>query len=371
MGRAPGDNGEGHLAPAPGFLQEHLSSVTHVLASAFPGMSHTSTLLLATGTRVLRVDPTQGTLQTTRWPDDLRPTCLAVDPHRPGRAWAGTTDAGVLRSDDGGRSWTPTALTGVHVTSLAASPAAPDRVWAGTEPSALWGSRDGGDGWDEAKGLGDLPSSSEWSFPPKPETHHVRWIACRPGDPGRLWLAIEAGALVTTPDGGVTWTDRVPEGPWDTHELAIHPDRPDHLRVAAGDGYLESPNGGREWVRPDQGLGVGYFRSVAVDPGDPEVVILSGATRPKSTYVAGRSDGRVYRREGKDPWKRILDGWPDPPHTIAPLIRPGHEPGGFWAADERGVHRSGDGGWSWEPVASFGDDRPHNLRGLALLPLGG
>ena len=326
-----------------------------------------SQLLVATGAEVLRVDPRKGVMAAVRWPGHLRPTCLAVDPHRPGRAWAGTTDAGVLRSDDGGATWEPTGLTGLHVTSLAASPDEPDRIWAGTEPSALWGSRDGGDRWEQAKGLTDLPSSSEWAFPPRPETHHVRWITCRPGAPGRLWLAIEAGALVTTPDGGVTWKDRVPGGPRDTHELAIHPDRPDHLRVAAGDGYFESQDGGGRWERPDEGLEIGYFRSVAVDPGGPDLVILSGATRPKSTYAAGRSDGRLYRREGPGPWERVRDGWPDPPDTIAPLLRPGHEPGEFWAADERGVHHSRDGARTWRLVVPF-DTRPHNLRGLTVPP---
>lgn len=38
----------------------------------------------------------------------------------------------------------------------------------------------------------DAASSSEWSFPPKPDTHHVRWIACHPLDANRLWVAIEA-----------------------------------------------------------------------------------------------------------------------------------------------------------------------------------
>jgi len=33
--------------------------------------------------------------------------------------------------------------------------------------------------------VGTLSSSSEWSFPPRPDTHHVRWIACHPLEPKR------------------------------------------------------------------------------------------------------------------------------------------------------------------------------------------
>lgn len=86
--------------------------------------------------------------------------------------------------------------------------------------------------------------------------------------------------------------------------------------------------------------------------------------------MAGRSDGRVYRREGKGPWKRVRTGWPDPPGTIAPLLAPGVRAGELWAADERGVFRSGDGGREWEMVAAFGEpggpEAPGNLRGLVV-----
>lgn len=335
-----------------------------------------SRLLLATGTRVFRVDPDRGTLEPGEGLIEREPTSLAVDPHDPGRAWCGTRRAGVFRSEDGGRSWGPTALRDVHVTSLAASPGQSGLLWAGTEPSALWRSPDGGDSWTRTEDLTDLPSSSEWSFPPKPDTHHVRWIACHPLDPGLLWLAIEAGALIRTSDGGRTWSDRVGGGPRDTHEAAIHPDRPETIRVAAGDGYFESHDQGATWITPDRGLEVGYFRSVAMAPDDPGVVVLSGASTPRTTYAAGHSDGRLYRRQdgSEARWERVNEGWPDPPTTIAPLLRSGRAPGEFWAADERGIHRSGDGGHSWSAAASFADEGrdgpepPHNLRGFALLP---
>jgi hypothetical protein len=47
------------------------------------------------------------------------------------------------------------------------------------------------------------------------------------------------------------------------------------------------------------------------------------------------------------------------------LLVGGVKPGEIWAADERGAHRSEDGGRSWEQVVRFAK-RPFNLRGLAL-----
>ncbi|MFW6079190.1 MAG: WD40/YVTN/BNR-like repeat-containing protein [Gemmatimonadota bacterium] len=272
----------------------------------------------------------------------------------------------MFRTDDGGESWRFAGLRERRITSVTVGPAEEDLVWVGTEPSGVWRSGDGGGTWEPTADLERLPSSSGWAFPPRPDTHHVRWIAAHPHARDRLWVAVEAGALVSTADAGRSWRDRVPGGPRDTHELAIHPDRPETLRVAAGDGYFESDDGGARWETPREGLDVGYLRSVAIDPGRPDAVVVSAATHAHAAYVAGRSDGRLYRRTDGGRWTRVTDGWPDPPDTIAPLLRPGASPGELWAADERGVHRSEDGGARWRSTASF-SETPRHLRGLALV----
>lgn len=322
-------------------------------------------ILVATDREVIVGDVERGAFAPAQGIAD-RPTCLAADPLVRGRAWCGTHRAGVFRSDDGGASWEGVGLEGRLIMAVAASPVESDLVWVGTEPSEVWRSRDGGITWEPASRLDTLPSSPEWSFPPKPDTHHVRWIACHPLDANRLWVAIEAGALISTSDGGRTWRDRVPGGPWDTHELAVHPKAPDTLRVSAGDGYFESDDGGRTWRSPSTGLDVGYLRSVVIDPGDPDVVVISAASGPYSAYVAGRSDGRVYRRRAGGPWERVRDGWPEEASTIAPLLCAGAAAGELWAADERGVHRSDDGGASWRRVVSYAEP-PRHLRGLAVM----
>jgi photosystem II stability/assembly factor-like uncharacterized protein len=330
-------------------------------------MPFASAFLVATATDVLALRPGGGAFVAGKGLGAARPTCLAADPLVPGRAWCGTTDSGVYRSEDGGQTWVPSGLAGTHVTAIAASPVRAGTLWAGTEPSALLQSTDGGMKWTAMPGLNALPSSSEWAFPPRPETHHVRWIACHPDREGHLWIAVEAGALVTTPDGGLSWHDRVPGGPRDTHELAVHRERPEHLRVAAGDGYFESDDAGATWTSPDAGLDVGYLRSVAVAPDDPDVVLVSASSRARSAYASGHSDGRLYRREGRGPWERVVDGWPDPPETIAPLLVAGGSGRAFVAADERGLHGSDDGGRSWRLLAPFPSTPPH-LRGLVRIP---
>jgi photosystem II stability/assembly factor-like uncharacterized protein len=321
-------------------------------------------LLVASDREIVLIDIERGTSATAKGIGD-RPTCLAADSLVHGRAWCGTQRGGVFKSDDGGRSWTLVGLSGRLIMAVTASPVERDVVWVGTEPSEVWRSADAGTTWEQTSRLETLSSSSDWSFPPRPETHHVRWIACHPLEPERLWVAIEAGALVSTTDGGRTWRDRVPGGPWDTHELAIHRNAPETLRVSAGDGYFESGDAGATWRSPSAGLEVGYLRSVAIAPEHPDVVVVSASSGPHSAYTAGRSDGRLYRRVAREYWERVRDGWPEPATTIAPLLCAGTA-GELWAADERGVHRSDDGGKSWRRVASY-PTPPQHLRGLALV----
>lgn len=322
-------------------------------------------ILVATDREIVFIDSEGGASTPAHGIGD-RPSCLAADPLVHGRAWCGTHRGGVFRSDDGGSSWQLVGLAGRLIMAVTASPVERDVVWVGAEPSEVWRSGDAGTSWEQASRLETLSSSSEWSFPPRTDTHHVRWIACHPLEPERLWVAIEAGALVSTIDGGRTWRDRVLGGPLDTHELAIHHTAPDVLRVSAGDGYFESHDAGITWRSPRAGLEVGYLRSVTIDPGQPEVVLVSGSSGPHSAYVAGRSDGRLYRRITPDGWERVRDGWPEPASTVAPLLCAGASVGQLWAADERGVHRSDDGGRSWRRAAGYATS-PQHLRGLALV----
>ena len=86
----------------------------------------------------------------------------------------------------------------------------------------------------------------------------------------------ELRLVVALADGGRTWTDRVPDGPYDTHTLAAHPAAPGRLYSAAGDGYgapgrgySESSDGGEPLIEnsnSDFGLS-----SLGIEPRSPQV----------------------------------------------------------------------------------------------------
>ena len=119
----------------------------------------------------------------------------------PTRSIVGLREGGVRRSVDGGRTWVDCTLPEPGVFSLAVS-AADGAVYAGTEPSRLFRSDDRGESWSELDALLELPSRPNWSFPPRPWTSHVRWIAPSPHDADLLLVGIELGGLMRSGDGG-------------------------------------------------------------------------------------------------------------------------------------------------------------------------
>jgi hypothetical protein len=142
--------------------------------------------------------------------------CVTVDPLCPRLIYCGTFGSGLWSSDNAGEGWRPVGKGVRHSKVQSVTVSRSERingrgvVYVGTEPSAVFRSEDGGETWEECGGLTTLPSAIEWSFPPRPETHHVRWIEADPHVQGRLFVAVEAGALIRSADSGTTWQDRLP-----------------------------------------------------------------------------------------------------------------------------------------------------------------
>ncbi|WP_436931465.1 WD40/YVTN/BNR-like repeat-containing protein [Halosimplex halobium] len=316
--------------------------------------------------------------------------CVAASPDEPDRAFVGTVESGIHRSADGGDTWERVAPDiDDRVTALAVSPHDPDTVWAGTEPSAVYRSTDGGDSWVPLPPLTDLPSESEWSFPPRPHTHHVRWLEPDPHDPGRLYVAIEAGALVRTDealaataaesaDGTETWQDRTEGARYDNHTLATHPEREGRVYTAAGDGYARSEDGGDTWVYPQEGPDHRYVWGLAVPRSDPDTVVVSAAGGARSAHRVSTAEAYVYRTTNAGPggddttgpaasaeWGLAMDGLPDPEGTVRSLLAAA---GGsvLFALNNRGLYRSADAGASWERISlewpdAYESQTPHGL----------
>ena len=240
--------------------------------------------------------------------------CLAVDPRDPEVVYAGLRDGGLRRSADGGRSWVDCELPQAAVFSVAVS-AADGAVYAGTEPSALFRSDDGGATWHGLEALLELPSRPTWSFPPRPWTSHVRWIAPSPHDAELLLVGIELGGLMRSTDRGATWQDHRPGAQRDVHSLAWHPDVPGRAYEAGGGGAAWSEDGGETWSAADEGRDRHYTWSVAADPGDADVWFVSASTGPFAAHGGRDPEARIYRWEhGR--WSPLSGGLPEPLATM-------------------------------------------------------
>jgi hypothetical protein len=284
--------------------------------------------------------------------------CLAADPHRPHRLYCGTSEAGLWLSDDAGATWQPIAGVLPHpaVMSVAVSPLEKeDRVgvlWAGTEPSALFRSENGGRTWQERSGLQELPSKPTWSFPPRPWTHHVRWIEPDANVAERIFVGIELGGVMRSLDGGKTWEDRKPGSQHDCHTLRTHRLAPGVIYEAAGGGFAESQDGGATWRGDDEGRRHHYLWGLAVDPANPDTLLVSGSPGPRSAHNDESAEAQLYRRTKDSPWQPVREGLPDPKGTRAYVLatHPA-EPGVFYAASRRNLYRSADAGASWEKLS--------------------
>jgi hypothetical protein len=308
----------------------------------------------------------------------VQPIAFALDPSEPARAYCATYNRGLWRSEDAGETWLPVgtpqgffegpaggAIEPRETTFVSVDPVpqADGRhaVWVGTEPSCLYCSNDHGDTFELVSAL-DLPSRTSWSFPPRPRTHHIQCITHT--SDGCMHLAIEAGAMIRSRDGGRTFKDRLPDSPVDTHVLLTHPLAPRRLFAALGDALLrpgksfaESPDGGDTWVYSGKGLEAApYLYGLAIDPGNPENIRVAASQSPQRAHVQGEAS--IFRREA-DIWVEDAEGFPRD-QSLIPVLATHVDQSGIWFA------LSNLGVFSKEPTAKTWAcmTRPEDWRGM-------
>jgi hypothetical protein len=309
-------------------------------------------LYASTGDGIARLDEVSGAWDVAISLRGSHAQCLAVDPRDADVVYAGLRDGGVRRTRDGGRSWVDCRLPGPGVFSVAVS-AVDGAVYAGTEPSALFRSDDEGNSWRELDALLELPSRPTWSFPPRPWTSHVRWIAPSPHNADLLLVGIELGGLMRSIDGGASWQDHRPGAQRDVHSLAWHPRIERRAYEAGGGGAAWSDDGGERWRPADKGRDRHYTWAVAVEPDEPDAWYVSASTGPFAAHGRADPEARIYAWRGGG-WHALAGGLPEPllamPYALVATGRrlfAGLADGQLW--------ESTDGGENWHACALEGD----------------
>jgi photosystem II stability/assembly factor-like uncharacterized protein len=320
-------------------------------------------LFAATGNAVARIASPDGQRFDTQLSlSGSGAQCVAVDPSDPQRVYVGTFDDGVYRTLDGGATWAQVGGDIPHkrVLSVAISPShrvnGRASVYVGTEPSNLYRSEDDGKSWQAMPTLTELPSAPTWSFPPRPYTSHVRWIAPHHANPDLLFVGIELGGVMRSRDGGATWEDRKPGSYHDSHALATHQRAPGRVYEAAGGGVALSDDAGDTWSPVDVGMDRHYVWGLAIDHADPDLWYVSASYSARHAHGRqGDAQGIIFRKSGDTPWQMLGGGGSglSRPLTTMPytLLAPRERPGALIAGMQDGaLWLSEDKGDSWRQL---------------------
>jgi len=77
---------------------------------------------------------------------------------------------------------------------------------------------------------------------------------------------------------------------------------------------------------------------------------VSAAPHPFKAYDPARAESAIYRKSAGSVWAEVRDGLPEGKGTTVSVLAV-NGAGVFWAANNRGVHRSDHGGRRWEQLA--------------------
>ena len=161
-------------------------------------------------------------------------------------------------SRDGGASWAAIAndLPSIDIHGFTRDPADPARMWAYLAIGGLWESADFGAHWVQVR-------ADNVIFP----------LAVRDGSTTRL-LGVDGTGLVTSSDGGRTWSGLGTPPTYPMTSLAATPDART-IYAGAPDGLFRSDDGGRTWT-PTQYRGSAF--AIATTPDGASVGIVSRET---------------------------------------------------------------------------------------------
>ncbi len=324
---------------------------------------------------------------------------VGVDPRRdPPRLFAGVGSMHwgplLVHSDDLGATWTEperaaiafppgteAALT--RVWQIVAAPGdQPGVVYAGVEPHALFRSDDGGESFALVEGLWNHPHRTQWT--PGGGGACLHTIVPHPTDPEQLLVALSAGGVYRTADGGATWQpanqgiqavwlpedQRFPEFGQCVHRVAMHRDRPERLYAQNHFGVYRSDDGGGAWQAIEDGLPSTFGFPVVVHPQRPDTIFVFPLMADADRVPPG-GRCRVYRSDdGGDSWTALSEGLPTDPYYAAVLrdamCADDCDPAGIYFGTRVGeVYASRDGGEAWSLVTGHLPD-VMSLRAFAV-----
>jgi photosystem II stability/assembly factor-like uncharacterized protein len=214
-------------------------------------------------------------------------------------------------------------------------------------------------------------------------------IAIHPGDENCWFVAVGSGGVWKTVNAGVTWIPVFDsQGSYSIGCVTIDPVHPNTIwvgtgenvggrHVGYGDGVYRSDDGGKTWK--NMGLKESeHISKIVVHPDKPEVVFVA-AQGP--LWRAGGDRGLFKTTDGGKSWKKVLGGneWTGVTDLVIDPLDPGCLYAATWQRHRNvaayigggpgsGIHRSSDGGETWEKMTSGIPSSNLGKIGLAISP---
>lgn len=292
----------------------------------------------------------------------------------------------IQRSDDGGKTWEAVGNEfkyegelGTHkwydgsqhpwefkrVWHLEPSLTDPDTVFAGSEDAAIFKTTDGGKTWKE---LPALRHTKGELWQPGAGGMGLHTILIDPTNPARMYGAISAAGAFRTEDGGETWKpinrglksnyelpDPDAEVGHCVHRIAFHRSRPDVLYMQKHWDVMRSDDAGDLWTEVSGNLPTDFGFPIDVHAHEPETIYVV-PIKSDSEHFPIDGQLRVYRsRTGGNEWEPLTKGLPQKDCYVnvlrdAMAVDSLDSCGIYFGTTGGQVYCSPDGGDTWEAI---------------------
>lgn len=244
----------------------------------------------------------------------------------------------------------------------AGSPGRPNEYYFGATGGGLWKTVDGGNDWFPVTD-GQVTSSSVGAVAVAETNPDVVYIGM--GEVQLRGSITQGDGVYKTTDGGKNWRHLGLEETQAVSRIRVHPTNPDIVYVAAlghpyGEneerGVFRSKDGGNTWEKVLYVSNRAGAVDLIIDRTNPDVLYASTwqVYRKAWKMWGGGPDCKLWKSlDGGDNWIELSNkpGMPKGPlGKIGVTVSPAN-PDRVWAiveANEGGVFRSDDGGWTWK-----------------------